>query len=95
MTASGWRYVLANYPHETIFYGNLFAEGTDSLFDFSRLTAVGVVPRLQGSANLLTFNTTGGGGGGSAPTAAENAAAVWAHPYVKKLLTVVKFLGAK
>ena len=95
LTASGWRYVLANYPHETIFYGNLFAEGTDSLFDFSRLTAVGVVPRLQGSANLLTFNTTGGGGGGSAPTAAENAAAVWAHPYVKKLLTVVKFLGAK
>lgn len=56
MTSFGWRLVLANYPHETIFYGNLFPEGSDSLFDNSRLSVVGVVPRLQGSANLLTYN---------------------------------------
>lgn len=56
LTSVGWGLVLANYPHETIFYGNLFAEGTDSLFDNSLLTNVGVVPRLQGSANLLTYS---------------------------------------
>lgn len=56
MTSVGWKIVLANYPHETIFYGNLFPEGTDSLFDIARLTEVGIVPRLQGSANLLTYN---------------------------------------
>lgn len=56
MTSQGWKLVLANYPHETIFYGNLFPEGTDSLFDNDRLTEVGIVPRLQGSANLLTYN---------------------------------------
>lgn len=96
LTSLGWRIVLANYPHETILAGNLFPEGSDSLFDNSRLSVVGVVPRLSGSANLPTYNTAGGGGGGgTAPTAAENAAAVWAHPFVKKLLTVAKFLGLK
>lgn len=65
MTDAGWRIVLADYPHETIFYGNLFAVGTDSLYDFTRLTEVGVVPRLQGSANLLTYNISGGGSGSS------------------------------
>ncbi len=63
LTSLGWRIVLANYQHETIFYGNLFPEGSDSLFDISRLTADAVVPRLQGSANLLTYNTSGSGGG--------------------------------
>lgn len=58
LTASGWRIVLANYTHESIFYGNLFSEGTDSLFDFSRLTVNGVIPRLQGSANLLTYTSS-------------------------------------
>lgn len=60
-TSVGWRYVLADYPHETIFYGNLFPEGADSLFDFSRMTSVGVVPRLQGSANLLTYSYSSNG----------------------------------
>lgn len=69
-TAVGWRIVLANYPHETIFYGNLFAQGVDSLFDNSRLSVVGVVPRMQGSANLLTYNTGGGPGGNPADIAA-------------------------
>lgn len=74
LTASGWRYVLANYPHETVFYGNLFAEGADSLFDFSRLTVNGVVPRLQGSANMLTYSYATGGA-----DAAAVANAVWSH----------------
>ena len=71
LTSLGWRIVLANYPHETIFYGNLFPEGSDSLFDISRLTADGVVPRLQGSANLLTYNTSGGAGGATAEEVAD------------------------
>ncbi len=57
-TSDGWRIVLANYPHETVLQGNLFAQGADSLFDFTRLGVNGVVPRLQGSANLLTYNTS-------------------------------------
>jgi hypothetical protein len=73
-TDAGWRLVLANYPHETIITGNLFAVGSDSLFDNARLTADGIVPRLQGSANLLTYNTNSGGGY-AGPTAAD----IWAH----------------
>jgi hypothetical protein len=75
-TSDGWRIVLANYPHETVMQGNLFAQGSDSLFDFTRLSANGVVPRLQGSANLLTYNT---GAGSSGPSAAVIAAAVWGN----------------
>ena len=60
-TDYGWRLVLANYQHETIIEGNLFAMGTDSLFDNARITELGVIPRLQGSANLLTYNTSGAG----------------------------------
>ena len=74
LTADGWRYVLANYPHETIFYGNLFAQGSDSLFDFARLTVNGVVPRMQGSANMLTYSYATSG---ADATAVANA--VWAH----------------
>lgn len=74
LTDTGWRLVLANYPHETIITGNLFPVGADSLFDTTRLTVSGVVPRLQGSANLLTYNTSGSYLG---PTAAEIADAVW------------------
>lgn len=72
LTSIGWRIVLANYEHETIFAGNIFPEGANSLFDNSRLSVYGVVPRLQGSANLLTYTSEGGGGAGSSgPTAAE------------------------
>lgn len=74
-TASGWRVVLANYPHETVFAGNLFAEGADSLFDNTRLSTVGIVPRLSGSANLLTYSYATGGGGGGTLTAEEIAIA--------------------
>jgi len=89
LTSVGWRIVLANYIHETIFYGNLFAEGSDSLFDFSRLSTTGVVPRLQGSANLLTYRYTDGSGPTPEevaqaiatlmliPTPSQNADAVW------------------
>jgi hypothetical protein len=74
LTASGWRIVLADYPHETIFYGNLFPEGSDSLFDNARLTEVGIVPRLQGSANLLTYNYATSG---NAYSLEQIAGAVW------------------
>jgi hypothetical protein len=66
LTSDGWRIIMANYPHETVFNGNLFAEGSDSLFDISRITSQSVVPRIQGSANLLTYNITSGGSGTSA-----------------------------
>jgi hypothetical protein len=64
-TSDGWRIVLANYAHETVLAGNLFPQGADSLFDFDRLTVHGVVPRLQGSANLLTYNSAAGPNGGA------------------------------
>lgn len=63
LTSNGWRIIMANYPHETVFNGNLFAEGLDSLFDITYLSSQSVIPRMQGSANLLTYNTVGGGGG--------------------------------
>lgn len=104
MTSSGWKIVLANYSHESVFYGNLFAVGTDSLFDNSLLTVNGVVPRLQGSANLLTYTSTIGGVG----TVEQVRDAVWSQPVntltdrstiggfiSKSLLTVSKFLGLK
>lgn len=92
LTSAGWRIVLADYPHETTFYGNFFAEGADSLFDFSRLTSVGVVPRLQGSANLLTYSYSTGGNQYSLPQISN---AVWSHAFAQTLLTVKKFLGYK
>lgn len=72
-TDLGWRIVLANYPHENIMTGNLYATDTASLFDTSRLTAQGVVPRLSGSADLLVYQTTTGG---STYTPAQIATAV-------------------
>lgn len=74
LTSLGWRLVLADYPHETIFAGNLFPEGADSLFDNARLTVPGIVPRLSGSANLLTYRFTTGGA-----DADDIADKVWAH----------------
>lgn len=76
-TAVGWRIVLANYPHETVFYGNLFAQGSDSLFDNARLGVLGVVPRMQGSANLLTYTGGGGGGGGMTSEQAQQLLELW------------------
>lgn len=60
ITSMGWRLVLANYPHEAIFYGNLFADSADPVFDNSRITSHGCVARIQGSANLLTFKYSAG-----------------------------------
>lgn len=71
-TSVGWKFVLANYPHETIFKGNLFTDDGASLFDNSRLTMYGIVPRMQGAADLLTYNVaTGGGSGGTGFNATE------------------------
>lgn len=91
LTSSGWRIVLANYPHETIFYGNLFPEGYDSLFDFARLSVVGVVPRMQGSANLLTYISASGGAGAGA-TAQEIVDLLLAN---QNALTFRKFFALK
>lgn len=73
-TSVGWRLVLANYPHETQFFGNFFPEGADSIFDYDRITALVPVPRLEGSANLLTYSYATGGA-----DAAAVAEAVWQH----------------
>lgn len=88
LTGSGWRLVLADYPHETIFYGNLFPEGADSLFDFTRTTTPGVVPRLQGSANLLTYTT----GGGTCPSVQQIVEAIFSNP---SMVTLQKFIALK
>lgn len=74
-TSAGWRIVLANFPHELVFNGNLFAEGADSLFDNTRLSVSGVVPRLQGSANLLTYSYNVSGDAGTDLTPEEVALA--------------------
>ena len=92
LTQSGWRFVMANYPHETVFYGNLQSEGSDTLFDISRLTAQGIMPRLVGSDALLTYNT---GSSLNEQDKTDISNMVWTHSFVSKLLTVAKFLGLK
>lgn len=62
ITSSGWRIVLANYPHETIFRGNLFSDSSASLFDNSRLTVHGIIPRLEGFDSLQTYLASASGG---------------------------------
>jgi len=61
LAADGWLIVLADYSHETIFKGNLFSDQAGALFDTARLTADGVVPRLSGAADLLTYKLAGSG----------------------------------
>ena len=68
-TSKGWRIVLANYPHEVVFRGNLLSDDQGaSLFDTARLTAQGIVPRLSGFDSLQTYTVAGEGGGGSFTT---------------------------
>ena len=92
LTSSGWRLVMANYPHETVFYGNLQPEGSDSLFDTARLTSQGIMPRLVGSDALLTYNT---GSSLNEQDKIDISNMVWTNQFVSKLLTVAKFLGLK
>lgn len=74
LTSIGWRIVLANYQHEVVLQGNLRSDDGSSLFDNSRLTANGVVPRLEGFDSLQTYTVSSGGGGGGA-TPSE----IWSH----------------
>lgn len=60
-TSEGWRIVLANYPHEAVFRGNLFKDGSGELFDYARLTVHGVVPRLEGYDSLQSYFIATGG----------------------------------
>jgi hypothetical protein len=64
-TDIGWRIVLANYDHESIFQGNLFsASQAISLLDYSRVDAI-PPPRSQvrGSDSLITYAIASGEGG--------------------------------
>lgn len=66
-TPNGWRLVLANYDHETIFRGNLFS-GSDSisLLDYSRITAIPPPrSRVSGFDALITYAISTGGSGGN------------------------------
>jgi hypothetical protein len=76
MADDGWRIVLADYDHETIFNGNLYSDSNNHLFDNSRLTTF-PVPRLSGAADLLTYVSSGGGA-----TAEEIAEAVMSYERV-------------
>jgi len=73
LTSIGWRIVLANYQHEVVLQGNLRSNDGSSLFDNSRLTANGVVPRLEGFDSLQTYTVSSGGGGGATPSE------IWSH----------------
>lgn len=74
-TDNGWRLVLANYEHESIFLGNLFPVGADSLYDYTRITSIPPpFPRQQGAAMVLTYSYATSGA-----DAAGVADAVWGH----------------
>lgn len=58
-----WQFVPANYPHNTLILGNLFPnlpENTD--FDTSRITSLGVSPRIQFSDSLQVIREQVGSG---------------------------------
>ena len=87
---NGWRVRPMESNHTLIITGNLFVLG-------------GGIPVVQ---TLGTFNVFAqftvpvqaqalAVGGGSGPTATAVADAVWSHAFVRKLLTVAKFLGIK
>ncbi len=56
LASYGWRMVLADYPHETRFVGNLYSDSAADLFDYARMNSVPPpIPRLEGAADLLTY----------------------------------------
>ncbi|MEM6432960.1 MAG: hypothetical protein AAF773_03745 [Cyanobacteria bacterium P01_D01_bin.115] len=69
-TPNGWRLVLANYDHETIFRGNLFSGSSSiSLLDYSRITAIPPPrSRVSGFDALITYAIATGGSGGNFTT---------------------------
>lgn len=68
LTSVGWKIVLANYPHEVVFRGNLFTDDGASLFDNARITSPGVMARLEGFDSLQPYLVAGGSGGGGSGT---------------------------
>ncbi len=76
LTSIGWKIVLANYKHEVIFRGNLFTDDGDTLFDIARLTAQGIVPRIEGYDSFQTYEISSGGGGGFTATDRANLQAI-------------------
>ena len=60
---NGWKIVLANYPHETRFKGNLYAQSDNSIFDNDRIDCVPPpIARLEGAADLLSYIVNTGSG---------------------------------
>lgn len=64
-TDDGWRIVLANYDHESVFRGNLFsASESISLLDYSRVDAIPPPrSRVSGFDSLITYAIASGEGG--------------------------------
>ncbi len=78
LSSLGWKMVMANYPHETRFRGNLYSD-TGEFFDNARLTSIpSPMPRLEGWSELLTYSLHEGGGG-TCPTVDDIAEAVWRY----------------
>ena len=83
---NGWK-LLVNMT-ETRITGVLYSDDYNTPY----YTPLGVAQYpITVSAIVNTVSTSGGGGS----TAEEVADAVWAHTFVKKLLTVAKYLGLK
>lgn len=57
---AGWKIVLANYPHQSVWNGNLLSNNGYELFDTSRLTAQGVFATIERAASLITYKSGSG-----------------------------------
>lgn len=90
---NGWRIRPMEANHLLKLSGNVSVKGGGDPI-VNTLGAFNVSTQYTVPVQAQAFSTTGGGGG-TAPSAEENANAVWAHPFVKKLLTVAKYLGLK
>lgn len=58
--AEGWRIVLADYAHESLFLGNVLSNN-NKIFDYSNATVAGAYPVLRGAADLLSYVVNGDG----------------------------------
>ena len=61
-TSLQWRIVIANYAHELVLVGNLFADSATPLFDYERITVPGAYVRIAGADSLQTYQVATGSG---------------------------------
>jgi hypothetical protein len=85
-----WRIRPMESPHTLVITGNLFVDGGgDSVVP--TLGTYQVLVRTVVPVQAQAFDS----GGSTGPTASAVATEVWAHPFVRKLLTVAKYMGLK